>query len=159
MACVTHAKIKFLNAYDKADVIIVKIEEILEFTKKPPEHVQDFNKECIYNCLWKDDKNPDIVKVPVQISDLAVITNAEDMEKFKNKKGVFKRISNTILDDYYAEDSEIEDDKDVHSEEDVEINKNIQKEGKTNQKAVSLYFIYIWYMDTIILQEKNVIKN
>ncbi|XP_071575061.1 uncharacterized protein [Temnothorax nylanderi] len=64
-----------------------------------------------------------------------VITNAEDMEKFENKRGVFKQISDTILDDYYAEDSEIEDDEDVHSEEDAEMNNNMQKEGKAKQKA------------------------
>ncbi|XP_071578847.1 uncharacterized protein [Temnothorax nylanderi] len=57
------------------------------------------------------------------------------MEKFENKRGVFKKISDTILDDYYAEDSEIEDDEDVHSEEDAEMNNNMQKEGKAKQKA------------------------
>lgn len=68
------------------------------------------------------------------------------MENFRNKRSVFKKMSNTILDDYYAEDSEIEDDKAVHSEENVEINNNIQKEEKAKQKAVSLYFTYIWYI-------------
>ena len=69
---VTHAKIRFID--DKV-IKTIQINEILEFKNKLPSSVKDFNKDGIYSIMWKDDKNPDPIRLPIQIGELAGESN------------------------------------------------------------------------------------
>lgn len=77
---VTYAKIRFLN--DKKKIRITKIGSITKFIKNPPKHSKDFNQKKIYLCKWKDDNDPKIIEIPVQIAELASKYN--DLNDNKN---------------------------------------------------------------------------
>lgn len=68
MACITHAKIKYLE--DKT-ITVVPIEKFVEFKDGAPVDEHAFLKEKIYECLWYDEKKKEDVTLGVQISDLA----------------------------------------------------------------------------------------
>ena len=63
-----YAKVKFL---DDNDVRVVPTKKIVEYQIKNPSNIEDFDKKKIYTCMWSDDKNPEEIELPIQISHLA----------------------------------------------------------------------------------------
>ena len=65
---ITHDRIKFL--VDNA-IEIIPIEDILEFKTRRPRDLKDFDKTKIYRAIYSDEKNPEPIKLKIQIADLA----------------------------------------------------------------------------------------
>lgn len=67
MGAVTHAKVKFIDDDFKTTIPIT---DIIEFQNNPPEDKNDFKKDYIYTCWYRDNKNPELAKYGIQIGQL-----------------------------------------------------------------------------------------
>ena len=64
---VSHAKVKFIENGEKK---ILSIEDIVEFHDKPPKDKDDFRRNKVYTCWYKDEKYPELTKYGIQIGKL-----------------------------------------------------------------------------------------
>ncbi|KAL7301778.1 hypothetical protein TKK_0005768 [Trichogramma kaykai] len=99
---VTHARIKFADGMLKT----VPIEEIIEFKGNIPKTITSFNNRHFYNIVWKDEKNPDGVKLPILVGKLAC--GDEEAAKLEKKRISFPSITYSDLDQLSAEHSSAE---------------------------------------------------
>ena len=69
---ITHAKVRFIDGWEKR---VVEVNSIVEFEDDPPKSPNDFDSKKIYTCWYRDDKFPELTKYGVQIGVLYGILN------------------------------------------------------------------------------------
>ncbi|XP_031785975.1 uncharacterized protein LOC116417363 [Nasonia vitripennis] len=149
---ISHVQVRFTA--DRT-IHVVPINHIIEFKKNHPKHINEFDKDVLYNCLWVDDKNPDGVVLFVQIAKIAALQNEEEYQKLlvSRERGL-RPITNSLLDEYSMlnkSDTEegIESEEDYLPEDNddndaVKVAKKIQnsKAAKKISRELKKYILY-----------------
>ncbi|XP_058809980.1 centrosomal protein of 83 kDa-like isoform X1 [Phymastichus coffea] len=97
-----YAKVKYIDDHLRD---VKPVNEILEFQSNP-HAIKNFDKDAVYSILWKDEKMVKEIEVGIQIADIKMIRSEDELTEFKNKRGVFSILNQSVLNRYYDSDSE-----------------------------------------------------